>query len=145
MEILKVSATSQPKSVAGAMAAVLRRKRGRGSPGRGRRSREPGGQVDRNREGVRRPQRDRHGLHSRFCKNRDRRGGADRDQVPAGGPLGLHPGKRRHLGGSPSARSEAAFFCGTDEITPLSGKIHVTNSKFAGGQNGWKTSRRLVA
>ena len=51
MEVLKVSANSQPKSVAGAIAAVVRERRRR-DPGCWGGGRQPNGQIHRDSEGY---------------------------------------------------------------------------------------------
>ena len=73
MEQLKVSTKSNPNSVAGAMAGVLRQEGRRRGPGRRRRRPEPGHQGRRHRPGLRGRRRHRPRVRAHLRRHRDRR------------------------------------------------------------------------
>ena len=87
MEILKVSATSKPVAVAGAITGIAAHaEEGRG-PGDRRRGHQPGDQGDRHLSRLRRTGRPRLGVHPVVHRHLHRRRGAHRHSPGRRGPL----------------------------------------------------------
>ena len=112
MEQLKVSTKSNPNSVAGAMAGVLRQqRRGRGAGG-GSRGPEPGHQGCRHRPGLRRLWWHRPRVRPELRGHRDRRGAAHghpaRDRGPPA-PSGTTPPRSQRWPRAPSTGSPTSW------------------------------------